>query len=45
MDIKSEGFKDTFQHFNESNPTQTKSSEFEAYDGNDYTFIWINKLA
>ena len=37
MDIKSDGFKDTFQHFD--TPKQNKSSEFEAYDGNDYTFI------
>ena len=37
MDIKSDCFKDTFQHFD--TPKQTKSSEFEAYDGNDYTFI------
>ncbi len=37
MDIKSDCFKDTFQHFD--TPKQTKTSEFEAYDGNDYTFI------
>jgi hypothetical protein len=37
MDIKSDCFKDTFQHFD--TPKQNKTSEFEAYDGNDYTFI------
>ncbi len=38
IDIKSDNFKDTFQHFDDSNNNK-KTNDFEAYDGNDYSYI------